>query len=194
MTEGGYVRLHRKLLNSTIWTRLSPAVLKVAIYFLLKANWKRTDWYNGRRQVLVPRGAFVTSYARVAGKCRLTLKHVRSAFKHLEQLKFASYGRDPFWTMVTVSNYNDYQAENDGLNPSESGAEFRTWEYDFSGQGEGTVQGSDQGIATNPVSHATTHGRSLSLRNGAKIRQAQTILEGRKSAGLGHSEGQQKKK
>lgn len=45
--NGGYIRLFRKLLEHPIWTQLAPAVAKVAIYFLLHANYRPTRWYDG---------------------------------------------------------------------------------------------------------------------------------------------------
>src|ERR1700722_13099695 len=109
--DGGYIRLYRKLLDHPIWTRLTPPVLKVAIYFLIKANWRATDWYDGRKRVPIARGTFVTSYASAATECRLTLKQVRLAFGHLSKLGFASYARDGSWTMVVLPNYDEYESE-----------------------------------------------------------------------------------
>lgn len=111
VTQDGYVRLFRRLLENPIWTRLGLPVLKVAIYFPLKANWRPVNWYDGRRQVSIPRGSFVTSYHSTALGCRLTLKQVRLAFDHLARLEFAGYRRDGSWTMVAVTHYDDYQAE-----------------------------------------------------------------------------------
>jgi hypothetical protein len=143
LIDGGYVRLYRKLLENPIWTQLSPASLKVAVYFLLRANWRAANWYDGRKKVSIPRGAFVTSYASVAIGCALTLKQVRLAFAHLGRLEFASYSRDGSWTMVAVTNYQDYQAEG-GL---EGGTDLRAGGDAFSGQGKGTDCGRPEGIA-----------------------------------------------
>jgi hypothetical protein len=106
---GGYVRIYRKLAENPVWTRLSPAVLKVMIGFLLKANWKETTWYDGRSDVQIPRGSFVTSYASMAQSCRLSVKQIRGAFHHLERAQFAAYTRAQHWTMVSVLNYSAYQ-------------------------------------------------------------------------------------
>jgi hypothetical protein len=79
------------------------------IAFLLKANWKRATWYDGRSEIQIPRGSFVTSYPKMAQFCNLTPKQVRLAFDHLEHLHFAAYRRAPKWTMVTILNYGTYQ-------------------------------------------------------------------------------------
>jgi hypothetical protein len=126
----GYVLLYRKITDNAIWTTLEPSVLKVMLGFLLKANWKPKAWYDGRAHIEIPRGAFVTSYRKMAAFCRLSLKQTRTAFAHLETLNFASYSRGTErahhtaqvaahsgarsgthqWTMVTVLNYESYQS------------------------------------------------------------------------------------
>ncbi len=89
----GFVWLHRRLLENPIWTQLSPAVLKVAIYFLLRANYRPTQWYDGKQSVQIPVGAFITSYGRVAKDCKLSIQQVRDAFTHLFGTQFATYRR-----------------------------------------------------------------------------------------------------
>src|ERR1035441_6300049 len=118
--RGGYVRLYRKLLQNPIWTRLMPAVLKVAIYFLLRANYESGDWYDGVETVKIPAGCFVTSYATVMAECGLTQQQVRDAFGHLERTHFATYRRTPRWTLVTVRNWATYQAIADEENTVEN--------------------------------------------------------------------------
>jgi hypothetical protein len=109
MDDAGYVRLWRKITENPVWTTLEAPVLKVMLAFLLKANWKPGVWYDGRTQVDIPRGAFITSYKKMAEFCNLSVKQIRSAFRHLEKLGFAAYTRARKWTMVTVLNYEVYQ-------------------------------------------------------------------------------------
>src|SRR5689334_11902414 len=96
---GGYVKIYRKLMDNPVWTQLSPAVLKVMIACLFRANWRAATWYDGREQVQIPRGAFVTSYRTMAEFCHLTMKQVRSAFDHLENLNFMACTRAQRWTL-----------------------------------------------------------------------------------------------
>jgi hypothetical protein len=106
----GYVRLFRKMLQNPIWTQLAPAVAKVAVYFLLRANYKPAHWYDGYRQAEIPAGSFITSYARTADACNLSIQQVRDAFAHLFRTHFATYTRTKHWTLVTVLNWPIYQA------------------------------------------------------------------------------------
>ena len=116
----GYVRLYRRLLQNPIWTQLSAAVLKVAMYFLLKANYRPGQWYDGAQTVAIPPGCFVTSYASAAAACGLSMQQIRDAFAHLERTQFATYRRTPRWTLVTVVNWASYQAIADDENTAEN--------------------------------------------------------------------------
>jgi hypothetical protein len=109
----GYVRIYRKLTENPIWIQLAPSVLKVAIYFLLQANYKPSQWYDGRENVDIPAGSFVTSYASTAEACNLSVKQVRGAFTHLLRAQFAAYTRADRWTLVTVLNWASYQPSSD---------------------------------------------------------------------------------
>jgi hypothetical protein len=108
--SAGYVRIYRKLLQNPIWIQLAPAVAKVAIYFLLRANYKATQWYDGTGVVDVPAGSFITSYARTATACNLSVQQIRDAFDHLFGTQFATYRRTKRWTLVSVLNWASYQA------------------------------------------------------------------------------------
>ena len=130
----GYVRLWRQLLENPVWTQLSPAVLKVMIAFLLRANWKTATWYDGSAEVTIPRGSFVTSYPRMARFCNLSTKQIRSAFAHLERVHFAAYQRAPKWTLVTVLNYSSYQDASSDEGTVEGAMRAR------SGHDEGTMR------------------------------------------------------
>src|SRR5215510_10731848 len=102
---GGYVRIYPKLIENPIWTQLAPAALKVMLACILRANWKTSTWYDGRAQVEISRGSFITSYAKMAEFCNLSAKQVRSALSHLERLQFVACSRAQRWTLVSVIKY-----------------------------------------------------------------------------------------
>ena len=110
------VRIYRKLMENPIWTQLTPSVLKVAIYFILRANYRPLQWYDGVETVQIPVGSFVTSYGRTADVCCISMQQTRDAFAHLERTHFATYLRTRRWTLVTVVNYETYQATPDDEN------------------------------------------------------------------------------
>ena len=109
----GYVRLYRKLLQNPIFRQLAPAVSKVAIFFLLRANYRASQWYDGSSAVDIPAGSFITSYSKTAEACNLSVQQVRDAFSHLSGTHFATYTRTKRWTLVTVLNWATHQASED---------------------------------------------------------------------------------
>lgn len=138
MDDAGYIRLWRKITENPVWTTLEPSVLKVMLGFLLKANWKQKNWYDGRAQIEIPRGAFITSYAKMAEFCNLSIKQTRLAFAHLEKLDFAAYTRASNGTMAKVLNYDSYQTA-----AIDKGTDEGTQEGSLRaglGQGEGRVR------------------------------------------------------
>ncbi len=120
MKLAGHVKLHRKLKENPIWTQLSPAVLKVFVYFITEANWKPEPAYDGAQQITIPVGSFVTSYQQVSQDCALSLQQVRDAFVHLEKLGVSTYRRTPRHTVVTVKNYGRYNSTEDERNTAEN--------------------------------------------------------------------------
>lgn len=116
----GYIRLYRRLLQNPIWTQLTPAVLKVAVYFLLRANYKPAQWYDGVRSLALPAGTFITSYGKTAAACNLSVQQVRDSFAHLQRTQFATFQRTYRWTLVTVLNWHVYQAPSSDENTAEN--------------------------------------------------------------------------
>jgi hypothetical protein len=116
----GWIRLHRALMDHPIWTQLNPAVLKVAIYFLLNAKYRRAEWYDRTRMVDISAGSFITSNARAAIACGLSVQQIRDAFEHLERTQFATYLRTKRWTLVTINNWATYQSVPEDENTPEN--------------------------------------------------------------------------
>jgi len=119
-SPGGYVRLYRKLMQNPIWTQLAPGVLKVAVYFLLRASYKPVQWYDGAQTIDIPAGSFITSYRAAAADCGLSVQQIRDAFRHLSRTHFATYRKTYRWTLASVRHYEHYQATSDEENTPEN--------------------------------------------------------------------------
>ena len=115
--------MYRKLLENPIWTQLAPAVAKVGIYFLLRANYRPGQWYDGTTAVQIPAGSFITSYEKTAMACNISKQQARDAFEHLERTQFATYRRTHRWTLVTVLNWWAYQSSTEDENTVENAEE-----------------------------------------------------------------------
>ncbi len=106
---GGYIKLHRGLLDHRLW-QLSPGTLKMALAFLLKANRKETVWFDGVENVVIPRGSFITSITKMAEFCTLSRDQTRDAWRHIANTHFATHRSTQRWTMVTICDFDSYCA------------------------------------------------------------------------------------
>lgn len=75
----------------------------------MEANWKESVFYDGSKQLPVPAGSFVSTYQSVSDDCGLTVKQVRDAFRHLQNLCILASNRAGNFQIVTLTNYKAYQ-------------------------------------------------------------------------------------
>lgn len=113
---GGHVKLHRALLDSSLW-QMRPEDWKLATYLLLRANWKDAEWFNKwqRKRITVRRGELISSLKNLALGTGLSIQEVRTSIKHLfsdgfiEILNFGEKSTRQF-THIKISKYNNYQS------------------------------------------------------------------------------------
>lgn len=117
----GYIKLHRKLLESpTFKCAPTMACRWLAIVLLLKASHKENEWiWNGDR-VSIGRGELITSFKSLARDSGLTLQEVRTAIKWLESpaVTFLTRQVTRNSQRITICNYDRYQVlENEANTP-----------------------------------------------------------------------------
>ncbi len=105
MNDEGFIKLHRKMIS---WGWYKDSKVKALfIHCLLKANHKDSQWQN----VSVRRGSFVTSITHLVNETGLTVKEVRRALDILITSECIRKSTSASFTMITVINYDEYQAE-----------------------------------------------------------------------------------
>ncbi|ELK47209.1 DnaD domain protein [Halobacillus sp. BAB-2008] len=119
----GWIKLHRKVMESTTFRTLKLNQKMIAIYLLLKANhtdgvW--TDQYKGL-QVEVKRGQIVTSPQKIAedwfrNDKEVTRQVVRTTLSKLEKLDFLTKESTKQYTLITLVNYGLYQQDDEPIN------------------------------------------------------------------------------
>lgn len=141
MSEGGYVKIYRRLKD---WEWYSDAnTARVYLHILLSANHKDSR-HCGE---VIKRGSFFTSYECLAGELRLSVKSVRTALKHLKdtgeiEVKTARRG-----TVITVIKWEIYQCRENEIDILEDIDEDKPETQPAGkGQAEGT-QRADKGQA-----------------------------------------------
>lgn len=101
----GYVSLYRSFMQSDIWASRSPAVSKVAIACLLRANHKDVFWNNQT----IRRGSFVTSMRTLADECKISRQTLYRSFLFLKARHFIRHEPRHLFTIISVINYEQYQ-------------------------------------------------------------------------------------
>lgn len=102
----GFIKIYRQMLD---WEWYTDIVVKtVFIHCLFRANYKDTEW----RGVRLKRGQFITSYANLAKECGLSVSQVRRAISALCSTGEITHKPQARYSVVTVVEYNSYQADN----------------------------------------------------------------------------------
>lgn len=104
----GAVLVARAVLNSSLWTmRAEDRVL--AMTCICMANWKHKSWWDGRREVPIRRGEFVTSLDKLSIASHLSKQNVRTSLQNLENAGFLTRKSTRHWTILYLPNYFRYQ-------------------------------------------------------------------------------------
>ena len=107
MLEGGWIKIHRKMLNWR-WAS-SPATLSTFLHLLLLANYEDVNWRDGVIRV----GQCVTSVASLSFATGLTTKQTRTALKHLQNTGEIVVKGANKYSIVTICKYAEYQFSED---------------------------------------------------------------------------------
>ena len=102
---GGFILIYRKIQENPIWRY--PAYVHLWLYLLLNANWKDRETIDG---VKVPRGSLLTGRAKLAQDCNSTEQSIRTALSRLESTSMITMKSTSRGTIVSVTNYDKYQA------------------------------------------------------------------------------------
>ena len=103
MTENGFIKINRQLLEWRYW--YSETAVKLWILLLLKANWK-DGWFLGDK---IPRGSLATSIASLAEECEkspTTIKKWLNRFEEDGQITRRVTNR---YTQIIIVNYGLFQ-------------------------------------------------------------------------------------
>lgn len=112
----GWIKLHRKLMESDTFHRLTAIQKLIAIYIILNANHDDGVWYDKYKniEVKIKRGQLITSRNKIAKDWFQNDKDVsdmkiRTCLDKLEKLGFLTKSTTSDYTLLTVLNYEVYQ-------------------------------------------------------------------------------------
>lgn len=102
--ELGWVKTYRSLL-SWRWYKDVPT-RSLWEHIRIRANIKDKPWMD----IVIKRGQFVTSIEKLSDETGLSIQQVRTALKKLRKTEEITYSSTSRYTVITVNNYNEYQA------------------------------------------------------------------------------------
>jgi len=115
----GWIKLHRRIMESKTFSRLTAIQQLIAIYIILNANHEDGVWFDKYRNVEVPvkRGQCILSRNRIInewfhGDKEITDRKVRTTLNKLND-DFLTIETTNYYTLVTVLNYDAYQTKNE---------------------------------------------------------------------------------
>lgn len=110
---GGWVRLHRKLLSSSVFE--NEKLLKVFIWCLLKASHKERDQVVGLNAIELTPGQFITGRKKAASELGLKESTTDNYLKALEKLNIISMKMNSKYRVVTIENWELYQSKDEDI-------------------------------------------------------------------------------
>jgi hypothetical protein len=116
--RGGFIVLHRKILDSWVWKLENNDHTKVALQLLLEANWKPTKIMRGGEMIEIPRGSCLVAERKLAKRAGVGRQVCRTAIRLLVTGGFLTRDLTHGFSLITIVNYDTYQDRSDEANPA----------------------------------------------------------------------------
>lgn len=105
MINGGFILLHRSLLN---WEWYKESTTRTLfIHLLLTVNYEPQPWQG----IVIKRGQRVASYGTLASETGLSIRQIRTAIAHLKTTGEVTHTATSKYGLFTVENYDKYQMQ-----------------------------------------------------------------------------------
>lgn len=109
VTEKGWIKLHRKMLDCWIWQEKPFDKGRAWIDLLLLAMHHEKKLFIDGEILVVPRGSFMTSIVKLSDRWGWSRNKVNRYLELLESEQMLNTQRTPKGTLVTIVKYEDYQ-------------------------------------------------------------------------------------
>lgn len=103
----GYIKLHRSILESSVFD--NEKLLRLWIWCLCKASYKKHTTMIGNRKVELLRGQFIYSRNNASASLGLAPTTFNRLMHVLQDMSMIGLKTDSKWTVVTIENYALYQ-------------------------------------------------------------------------------------
>lgn len=115
MTDGGWLKLYRVLIQKPIWKQSTPEQKAILITLLCMVNHEEQEWeWQGRKYICKP-GQVITSLEKIAKEAGkgITLKNVRTAIDRFQKYGFLANESTNKNRLITITNWELYQSGDD---------------------------------------------------------------------------------
>lgn len=110
MTNTGWVKLHRKMLDNPIM--LNAELLQLFIYCLLRANHEPAEFIWNGKMISVGAGSFITGRYIIAKDLKQNPSTIYKRLKNLVTLGYISLKSNNKFSLLTIKKYSAYQMGN----------------------------------------------------------------------------------
>jgi len=110
----GYVKLHRKLIDSPIWRSKNHKIGKLAIHCLLRANHKAANLIIDGSIVEISPGQFWTSLGSLENETGISKSSLETGLKALQKVEFLRSKGGRSGRLITIINWSTYQVLENG--------------------------------------------------------------------------------
>ncbi len=104
--NNGFIKLHRKILKWEWYSNINTRLL--FLHLLIAANWEDTKYKNRT----IKRGQLCTTVKELATNNQQTIQQTRTALSNLQSTNEITIETTPQFSIITVVNYDLYQANN----------------------------------------------------------------------------------
>ena len=113
MSSKGWIKLHRKLRENSLYKDCNSKQRDILINLLLMANHKSNKWIFKGEEFEVKAGQLVTSLESIANSCAkdVTVQNVRTALLKFEKYGFLINKSTNKNRLITIVNWELYQSE-----------------------------------------------------------------------------------
>ena len=109
MSDSNWIKLNRKIWDNFIWDFDKPQYAMAWIDMLLMANYKDKKILFDGKPIVVARGSFITSIAKLSERWKVNKRTVKRFLDLLQSDEMIEYKCSNKCTTVFICNYNTFQ-------------------------------------------------------------------------------------
>lgn len=106
--DGGFVKLHRSILEKTIWKR--PNLFRLFSFILMSVKWTKDTYSDGRIRIELLPGQMVGSHDYLAKQTGLTRNQIKTHLGFLQKQRTIDAKVTQGLTVITLLNFEAYHA------------------------------------------------------------------------------------